>query len=54
MEREEEIKIIIRHLKNDVQNTADKYPALFEETIIKNGALLVKYNEELKQLEKYK
>ena len=50
MKREEEIRIIIKHLKSDVVYTSQKYPELLEGTIVKNGKIIDQYNKELKQL----
>ena len=50
MKREEEIRIIIKHLKADVVYTSQKYPNLHEDTIVKNGKLIDQYSKELKQL----
>ena len=50
MKREEEIRIIIKHLKADVVYTSQKYPNLLEDTIVKNGKLIDQYSKELKQL----
>ena len=52
MERAEEIQILISHLKADVVRTANNYPSLLSDTIIKNGKLIEAYKEELKQITK--
>ena len=50
MKRIEEIKIIIKYLKQDVILTANKYPTLLSDTIVKNGTLIGLYQEELEKL----
>jgi hypothetical protein len=50
MERVDEIQILIEHLKADVKKTANNYPSLLSDTIIKNGKLIEAYKEELEQL----
>jgi hypothetical protein len=52
MDRKEEIRIIIQHLKNDVIRISQKYSDLLADTIVKNGRLIDAYNKELKELEK--
>ncbi len=51
MDRVDEIKIIIRHLKNDVIEASQKDSRLFTETIVKNGRLIDEYKKELKELQ---
>jgi len=50
MDRKEEIKIIIEYLKRDVKRTANQYPNLLSDTIVKNGKLIEKYKRELDRL----
>jgi len=47
MDRAQEIKILIEYLKQDVINTANKFPALLADAIIKNGLLIETYRNEL-------
>ena len=49
MKREEEIKIIIDYLKNDVLNKSS-FPNLLLDTIVKNGKLIESYKIELEQI----
>jgi hypothetical protein len=52
MKREEEIQILIAHLKNDVIKTANSYPNLLSDTIITNGKLIEAYKAELAEITK--
>jgi hypothetical protein len=54
MERDEEISILIDYLKNDVRTTANTYPSLLSDTIVKNGKLIEAYKIELEQFKKNK
>lgn len=50
MTRKDELEIIIRHLVQDVVKTGNEYRNLLEQTIVKNGKEIEKYNQELKEL----
>ncbi len=50
MKRDEEIKILIDYLKNEVVNVAKNYNSLLTERIIKNGKLIEGYQNELNKL----
>ena len=52
MNREEEIRILIEYLKNDVVLTSQRYTNLLSDIIIKNGKLIEAYKTELEQLKK--
>ena len=52
MTREEEIIILIEHLKNDVVTTASRYSNLLSDTIIKNGKLIEAYKIELDKIKR--
>jgi hypothetical protein len=54
MKREEEIQILIAHLKNDVIKTANSYSNLLADTIVTNGKLIEAYKAELKEITKSK
>jgi hypothetical protein len=49
MKREEEIKILIDYLKNDVLNTSS-FPNLLLDTIVNNGKLIESYKIELEKI----
>ena len=50
LSREEEIEIIIKHLKEDVKLNSTIYQSLYENSIIKNGKAIEAYREEIKKL----
>jgi hypothetical protein len=50
MTRKEEIVILLQHLRNDVIKTANKYPTLLSDKIVKNGKLIEKYELEFNEL----
>lgn len=50
MPRENEINVLLRHLKEDVKRTASEFPMLLESCIVTNGKLIEAYQEELKVL----
>lgn len=51
MDRIDEIKVIVQHLEKEVLRIGKEYPLLFNDTVIKHGKLLEKYNSELKELQ---
>ena len=53
MKREEEIRIIISYLEDDVLNSAN-FPGRLVDTIVKNGKLIEFYKLELEQIKKEK
>jgi hypothetical protein len=54
MKREDEIVILIEHLKEEVIRTSQKYSSLLSDTIINNGKLIEAYMIELEQIKTQK
>ena len=52
MTRKEEIVILLEHLRNEVIKTANNYPRILSETIVRNGKLIEKYEAEFDELSK--
>ena len=50
MNRKQEIEIIIKHLERDVKRTANGYPELLSDIIVRNGKLIEGYEKELEDL----
>jgi|GEM_PF-3644142 len=47
MDRKDEIKIILKHIKNDLKTYFGKYESLLEDKIVEYGILIKKYQDEL-------
>jgi hypothetical protein len=47
MDRKDEIKIILNHIKKDLKTYYDKYEPLLEDKIVEYGILIKKYQDEL-------
>jgi hypothetical protein len=47
MDRKDEIKIILKHIKNDLKTYYGNYESLLEDKIVEYGILIKKYQNEL-------
>jgi hypothetical protein len=47
MDRKDEIKIILKHIKNDLKTYYGSYESLLEDKIVEYGVLIKKYQDEL-------
>lgn len=47
MDRKDEIKIILNHIKNDLKSYYGNYELLLEDKIVEYGVLIKKYQDEL-------
>lgn len=47
MDRKTEIKIILKHIKNDLKTYYGNYESLLEDKIVEYGILIKKYQDEL-------
>lgn len=51
MDRKEEIRIIIKHLIDDVERLAKKDVSFLGNRIVENGELITRYKNELAEIE---